>query len=420
MKKEFLKKVACVVLSASMIVQGAAPVMCAGDEAFAGDSAEVLSEDAGAAEQAGEAAKLTGAQQTADEQTAGAQQTADEQAAGAQTADAKAGSKAADAGSFEPGYEPGFFTDYDAVAKIVASDEFSARIAADSATPSGSSSDTPATGEIRGGDKYTFWGYKIDENGKSHKYDYSVAVYWYSGYSYNGKAIKPLTMVFDVTDTNQLSTSNLLDEGKHYTTICSNNKNASEKATLRIKGKGKFSHVDTAAKSSWPTLYFTINKIAMTADSITIPDYGVQFKDGKVQLAKPSFMYIGSNKMPASDYALTFVDQSKSGAYEKKGDWTVRVSAGKSGNVTGARNVIMTVSDKLPARKLKVKYQKKQGHTGAALKPSVEVSYKKETLRAGTDYTVSYANNIYKGTGLIIISGKGDYYGVNVKTFKIK
>ncbi|MDD3746894.1 MAG: leucine-rich repeat protein [Anaerostipes sp.] len=41
------------------------------------------------------------------------------------------------------------------------------------------------------------------------------------------------------------------------------------------------------------------------------------------------------------------------------------------------------------------------------------------TLKAGTDYTVSYTNNKYIGTATITITGKGNYGGTLKKTFKI-
>ena len=51
-----------------------------------------------------------------------------------------------------------------------------------------------------------------------------------------------------------------------------------------------------------------------------------------------------------------------------------------------------------------------------AIKPKVTVKGVKE----GTDYTISYADNVRPGTAKVIIKGKGKYTGSVEKTFKIK
>ncbi len=57
-------------------------------------------------------------------------------------------------------------------------------------------------------------------------------------------------------------------------------------------------------------------------------------------------------------------------------------------------------------------------YTGKAIKPAVTVTVGDETLVAGTDYTVSYKNNIEVGTATGTITGIGDY--TDTKTFKFK
>ena len=59
-------------------------------------------------------------------------------------------------------------------------------------------------------------------------------------------------------------------------------------------------------------------------------------------------------------------------------------------------------------------------YTGKALKPAATVKAVGKTLKAGTDYTVSYSNNKNAGTAKITITGKGgDYVGTKTVTFKI-
>lgn len=58
-------------------------------------------------------------------------------------------------------------------------------------------------------------------------------------------------------------------------------------------------------------------------------------------------------------------------------------------------------------------------YDGKAKKPTVTVSYKSNTLKNGTDYTVTYSNNKNVGTGKIKITGKGKYDGTKTVTFTI-
>lgn len=57
--------------------------------------------------------------------------------------------------------------------------------------------------------------------------------------------------------------------------------------------------------------------------------------------------------------------------------------------------------------------------TGSAIKPSVSVKLGGKTLKAGTDYTVSYKANTSVGTATVTVTGKGTYAGSKSATFKI-
>lgn len=58
-------------------------------------------------------------------------------------------------------------------------------------------------------------------------------------------------------------------------------------------------------------------------------------------------------------------------------------------------------------------------YTGKALKPAVTVKLDGKTLKAGTDYTVSYKSNTKVGKATITVTGKGMYKSSVTKTFKI-
>ena len=58
-------------------------------------------------------------------------------------------------------------------------------------------------------------------------------------------------------------------------------------------------------------------------------------------------------------------------------------------------------------------------YSGNACKPKATVTYGKNTLKEGTDYTLSYKNNSKAGTATVTASGKGKYKGTVSKTFTI-
>jgi len=60
-----------------------------------------------------------------------------------------------------------------------------------------------------------------------------------------------------------------------------------------------------------------------------------------------------------------------------------------------------------------------QVYTSKALRPAVTVKVGNYTLKAGTDYTVTYSNNVKAGTATAKITGKGSYKGTKTVKFKI-
>ncbi len=59
-------------------------------------------------------------------------------------------------------------------------------------------------------------------------------------------------------------------------------------------------------------------------------------------------------------------------------------------------------------------------YNGVPRTPAAILTDNRKTLKKGTDYTVSYKDNINAGTAKVIIKGKGKYTGTVTKTFTIK
>ncbi len=114
------------------------------------------------------------------------------------------------------------------------------------------------------------------------------------------------------------------------------------------------------------------------------------------------------------DYTISYENNVNAGT-------ATLVIRGVSGSGhTGVLRMNFTIAPQTVAKKVKGKVlQKKILYTGAELKPSFSLTFNKMTLTAGKDYQVSYANNIAKGTGQIIVTGQGNYTGKQIIKFKI-
>lgn len=60
-----------------------------------------------------------------------------------------------------------------------------------------------------------------------------------------------------------------------------------------------------------------------------------------------------------------------------------------------------------------------QTYTGNSISVLPVITYNGATLTKGTDYTLTYSNNVNVGTGTVTITGKGNFKGTTSKTFSI-
>ncbi len=90
------------------------------------------------------------------------------------------------------------------------------------------------------------------------------------------------------------------------------------------------------------------------------------------------------------------------------------------GAYSGEKHVLFTIQQQNIAKKVRAKVVGKRFlYTGAELTPPVSLVYNKRTLAEGSDYHLSYANNVAKGNAQITITGTGNYTGTKVIKFKI-
>lgn len=157
-------------------------------------------------------------------------------------------------------------------------------------------------------------------------------------------------------------------------------------------------------------------------DEITLNNSGVNLKVGGIKVIsstiKPENAYNKKLKYSSSNSAVASVDANGKITGKKPGTATITVSATDGSGVSASCKVSVKAIplSETTASLAKTSYS----YTGAAIKPGVTVKYSSKTLKKGTDYTVSYSNNIKVGTGKVKITGKGNYSGSITKTFKIK
>lgn len=141
-------------------------------------------------------------------------------------------------------------------------------------------------------------------------------------------------------------------------------------------------------------------------------------------LAKTSVTYTGSVQKPAvtvklsgktlsqySDYIISYSNNIKIGTatvtIKGRGEYSGEIK--KTFKITGISIAKAEVSN-LKANKY---------YTGKAITQTPVVKVGTKTLKAGTDYTVTFKNNKAIGKATITIKGKGKYTGTITKTFKI-
>ena len=98
---------------------------------------------------------------------------------------------------------------------------------------------------------------------------------------------------------------------------------------------------------------------------------------------------------------------------------TARFTSG--GNFDNYTNVFYEITPASIADDVKVTgIEKEYAFTGSPVKVHPTLTYNGMTLKQGTDYTLSYANNTAPGKATVTITGKGNYAGTTTKQFTIQ
>ena len=217
-----------------------------------------------------------------------------------------------------------------------------------------------------------------------------------SSYTYDGTEKKPTVTVKDGTKTLTLNTD--------YTVSYSNNINAGT-ATVTVSGKGNY--------NSSTSKNFTIvepAKINISNCTITLGTTSYTY-DGSAKQPSVTVKYGSTTLIKDTDYTVTYSNNTNAG--------TATVTITGKGGYTGSTTKNFSINAKSISSATVTLSQSSYTYDGTEKKPTVTVKDGTKTLTSGTDYTVSYSNNINAGTATVTVSGKGNYNSSTSKNFTI-
>lgn len=217
-------------------------------------------------------------------------------------------------------------------------------------------------------------------------------------YTYDGTEKKP-TATVKVDDLT-------LDPTKDFDVTYQNNINAGT-ATAKITGKGNFK--DETSKN------FTIKQAELT--SVTLVSAELTY-NGKQQTVQVKEVKAGDLTVPTTDY--TIVSGTDKGTNVKEYEIQVTGKNNFKGTAKTKWNIVAASIENAEVTLNPTEYT----YDGTKKEPAATVKVTLDgttyTLVKGTDYDVTYENNIQAGTATAIITGKGNYKDTAEKNFTIK
>ncbi|MCI8299953.1 MAG: hypothetical protein HFI69_06345 [Lachnospiraceae bacterium] len=152
-------------------------------------------------------------------------------------------------------------------------------------------------------------------------------------------------------------------------------------------------------------------RILGTMNLATIGSIPVQEYTGSPLTPKPQISFVGTELTEGVDYTLEYADNIERG--------TATITITGIGWYTGTRTITFDIARELSEETLVRGIAAAYTYNGAAIMPAVRVEEDGNVLTIGTDYTVSYSNNVNVGTATISITGINKYIGSRSVSFKI-
>ncbi len=170
-------------------------------------------------------------------------------------------------------------------------------------------------------------------------------------------------------------------------------------ATVTVFGKG---HYAGKAVSSFRIAMYSVSDAKVTVANQLYSGASL-FPGVTVELA-------GRLLVENVDYVAMYKNNVNAG--------TASVTVSGKGDYIGSCSATFTIS---PAdiSGAQVSVDSEWTYTGSALTPVPTVALSGKTLEQGSDYDVSYSNNVNVGTATVAVTGKGNYTGTATTTFEI-
>lgn len=200
-----------------------------------------------------------------------------------------------------------------------------------------------------------------------------------------------------------------LTPGVDYETAPGTNTVTPGMATVVIKGMGNYSEQRIVE-------FKIVGDLGKDADVESIP---IQAYTGtEVKPAEdPRVTFKGKLLIKGVDYDVVLSKNTEVGTAE----YTI---VGKDGYYTGSKTVGFRIAYDLSKTTTQVQtvidnVANSYTYTADVIKPVPKITYAGKELKQGTDYTVTYKNNINTGTAEMTVTGQNDYMGSVTNKFKI-
>ena len=209
---------------------------------------------------------------------------------------------------------------------------------------------------------------------------------------YTGEALVPTVVMKDGETVMKANTD--------YTLAFEDNLNA---GTAKVTATGVGNYQGTA------TATFTIGQAALTA--VTLAKTSLVYNQQE-QTAQVTSVNAGNVEVPADGYEVTGNKGTNVGTYTA----TITGKGNFKGSVTAQFNIVADNNAVFDMTLDPTEYV----YDGTEKKPAVTVKDGSAVLVEGTDYTLTYANNINAGTAKVTATGKGNYACTKTVEYTIK
>ena len=217
---------------------------------------------------------------------------------------------------------------------------------------------------------------------------------------------------FAFSDNDSLTRINLPSSIKSVGTYACKSYNEEKYATCDIYVDKYKDSIDCS--SNWGTdgtIYWKARDFKNTTDNaVVISDIADQTYTGSLIAPNVTVSCNNVELVKNTDYTVSYSNNKNVGTATISitgiGDYTGTIT--KNFNIV-ARDISDTTIGSIP----------NQTYTGNSISALPVITYNGATLTKGTDYTLTYSNNVNVGTGTVTITGKGNFKGTTSKTFSI-